>query len=226
MTLEIDSPDVDSTANELKVALSEAIFTDPKVAPALAALLQKVQSGELEGLDNTDTLTTLAEKVAPYTADANEAKAELAARKEAFITKYEIEVLGKGQVAVNLNETTRIAFFREAQDLARELHGQNAIYTNRLEQWAQEEKFQASPENPLRVDGNVAKSTNMARTEQEEKGWNNVDIEDLAVAHTAYFIATGKDLFDGKIVRARGGALYFCDDGLDVISDYDDIGFS
>jgi hypothetical protein len=45
---------------------------------------------------------------------------------------------------------------------------------------------------------------------------------DLAVAHAAYFIATGKGLFGGNAVRARGGALSFDADGLDVYDSYDD----
>lgn len=49
------------------------------------------------------------------------------------------------------------------------------------------------------------------------------ELEYIAAAHVAYFIATGKDLFADNVVRARGGALSFYDDGLDVnVSDDDD----
>ncbi len=41
-------------------------------------------------------------------------------------------------------------------------------------------------------------------------------LADLAVAHTAFYILTGKDLFQGQAVRACGGALYFHGIGLDV----------
>jgi hypothetical protein len=58
-----------------------------------------------------------------------------------------------------------------------------------------------------------------------EKKWLDLGIEDLAVAHAAYFIATGKDAFAGNVVRARGGALYFDSDGLDVDYYCDDGGY-
>ena len=62
----------------------------------------------------------------------------------------------------------------------------------------------------------------MTRAKQEAKGWNNVDLCDLAAAHAAYFIATGKDLFARNVVRARGGALYFDANGLRVLDFNDD----
>ena len=47
-------------------------------------------------------------------------------------------------------------------------------------------------------------------------------LADLAVAHTAFFILTGEDLFQGQFVRACGGALRFDGYGLDVFNFDDD----
>jgi len=47
------------------------------------------------------------------------------------------------------------------------------------------------------------------------------ELEHLAAAHVAYFIATGKDLFANNVVRHRGGALHFCRYGLSVFVFFD-----
>ena len=79
-------------------------------------------------------------------------------------------------------------------------------------------EFQVAPGYALVVDGKVADSTGLSRGEQERRGWCNLPVADLAVAHVANFIATGRDLFDGDSVRARerGQALCFSAHGLNL----------
>jgi hypothetical protein len=48
----------------------------------------------------------------------------------------------------------------------------------------------------------------------------------LAAAFVAFYVATGKDLFEGQWVRAAGGALDFDSNGLDVSDIGDDRSFS
>ena len=144
--------------------------------------------------------------------------ASIESQRDALIEKFGIEVVGEGKVRLALNGASRIEFLNQVQEIASELHGRPAIYADRLSKWANDNTFTAKPKKDLEiaVDGNVKGSTKMTRTEQEEKGWNNVDLCDLAVAHAAYFLATGKDLFGANVVRARGGGLYFLADGLSV----------
>jgi hypothetical protein len=147
----------------------------------------------------------------------------LEARRQEFVTKYSIKVLGEGQVSFTLpSGTSRIDLLNEAQALAPDLLGRNAVHPSRLEPWKKDSAFTAKVKEGLKrpIDGNVRGSTRMTTPEQEARGWNNVDLCDLATAHVLYFIATGKDLFAGNVVRARGGALYFHADGLDVYVHY------
>jgi hypothetical protein len=150
----------------------------------------------------------------------------LEARRQEFVTKYNIKVLSDSQVSFRLpSGTSRIDLMNEAQALAPDLLGRNAVYPSRLETWKKDSAFTAKATENLErsLDGNVKNSTRMTRGEQEAKGWNNVDLSDLATAHVAYFIATGKDLFANNAVRARGGALYFYGDGVRVVGCYDDV---
>jgi hypothetical protein len=69
----------------------------------------------------------------------------------------------------------------------------------------------------LRIDGNVRGSTNHTFAEQVAKGWNDVAVEDLAVAHAAFYLLTGEDLFRGNVVRAACSAtLMFLGEGLNL----------
>ena len=179
---------------------------------ALEFLLEQVENGEL----SQEALQELRDAI-PDTTPENDV--DLNAQKQAFIDKYGIEVLAESQVALTLPEgATRIEFLQEAQEIAKKLHGQDGIWPGRLERWTKDRAFTDTVDEirELAVDGNVKGSTNHTRSEQEKKGWNDVDFQDLAVAHAAYFIATGKDLFAGNIVRARGGALFFSSLGLGV----------
>lgn len=199
--------------------LISALNKSPEEAGRLALefVLEQVKSGaDLP----KDVLQELIDAI-PETTDGPDRKPS--AEKQAFLAKYGIKVLAESQVALVLPQgVSRIEFLREAQKLANELHGQDAVWPNRLTNWAGFRAFTDTATEALKiaVDGNVKGSTNHTRRQQEEKGWNNVDIQDLAVAHAAYFIATGEDLFAGNAVRARGGALRFDSRGLDVDNYY------
>ena len=143
----------------------------------------------------------------------------LAAIKQVFLEMYRIQILGDSQLALILPEgTSRIDFLKSAQELAKQLHRQNAIYDSRLNSWAVDKNFNSKAENEylLAVDMNVKDSTRLNRFRMEKKGWLDLGIEDLAVCHAAYYIATGKDAFAGNTVRARGGSLYFSREGIEI----------
>jgi hypothetical protein len=139
------------------------------------------------------------------------------AQRQDFATKYNIRVLGKSQVSFTLpSGTSRIDLLNEATVLAVACFNRSAVRPKCLDIWRKQSAFTAKVTKELTrsIDGNVRGSMYMERAEQEAKGWNNVDLCDLATAHVAYFIATGKDLFANNTVRARGGALIFSFYGL------------
>lgn len=144
-------------------------------------------------------------------------------RRAELMKEFRIEAVGEGQVYFTLGGVSRIEFLRKVQEVVPELFGRPVLLPDTLQEWEAESAFTATPANGGReigVDGSVADSTDKTRAEQETKGWNNVDIADLAVAHAAYFLATGKDLFNCNVVRAREGALGFNSVGLYVYKFY------
>ncbi len=189
------------------------------------------------GIDSTGIMLlgsfpTRTSAILPTESPAPSQPLSLAAQREAFIEKYKISKLGSSQVVLTLPEgVTRIEFLKEAQALSVALHASEpgkyradrAVRPNRLESWKSERAFTDATEKALdlRINGNVKGSTNLTRREQKENGWNNVALQDLAVAHTAFYLLTGKDLFNRNIVRASGGALHFIGIGLDA-SHYND----
>ena len=150
-----------------------------------------------------------------------------------FIAKYGVMAHDEHTVSLVIPKgVSRIDILKEAQSISIALHEANperyradqALSPYRLEKWVSESSFTEVSKNslPLKIDGNVNGSTNMTRAEQEAKGWNNVALQDLAVAHSAFYLLTGKDLFEGNAVRAAGGALHFAGFGLDVNNYSDD----
>ena len=111
---------------------------------------------------------------------------------------------------------SRFIFLEAAQTLGRQLFNRNLIIPGRLISWTRNPVFTETSHHPIRigVDCNIRRSTTMTRSEQEQHGWNDAPLCDLALAHVAAHMATGKDIFEGNIVRARQGALYFHPDGL------------
>ena len=140
--------------------------------------------------------------------------------KNAFIEKYGIKILEVSQVVVTLPEgISRIEFLKEAQAISFGLHGQKAIWPERLSEWEHGFNFNLKLTEPTTIAANtrIEKSNSLKISEMIANGWLDLEIEDLAVAHTAYFIATGQEAFQGDIVRAsNGSALIFDGGGLDV----------
>ncbi|RIL12309.1 MAG: hypothetical protein DCC75_00665 [Proteobacteria bacterium] len=201
--------------NEAVLSLISDLAKSPENAAQLALefVRQKVESGDL----SREALKELRDAILDTT--------DLNAEKQAFLDRYGIKALAESQVALVIPKgVSRIQFLQEAQALVREQDERDLVWPDRLKSWAGDRAFTNTTTETLKlaVDGNVKGSTNHTRRQQEEKGWNNVEIQDLAVAHVAYFIATGKDLFAGNIVRARGGALNFISNGLDGGYSYDD----
>lgn len=209
MSLESTNPDLEAFAR-----VNASMASNPGLAKALLKLLEEVgddprkidaiRKAGVEGLETAQDKLPAVPQV------------DL---KQAFIEKYGIQILSDSQVVVTLPEgTSRVEFLKEAQAISSGLHGQNAVVNERLAKWENDSSFNGKLTEPLTIaaDARMKNSNNLNRDEMECKGWLDLNIQDLAVAHTAYFIATGKDAFQGDVVRALGGALYFFSNGLDV----------
>ena len=145
--------------------------------------------------------------------------------RDQFVSKYSVEEINDHQVRFVLPKgVSRIDLLNEAQGIARELYGQDAVYPSQLEDWQKEDDFRTKTTSTTKlwIDGRVEGLDGKTRKQQESDLKEQMaPVADLAVAHTAFFILTGKDLFQRQVVRACGGALFFRSFGLDV-DNYDD----
>ena len=148
--------------------------------------------------------------------------------QERFVYKYSVEKINDHQVRFIIPKgVSRIDLLNEAQGIARELYGRDAVYPSQLKNWQKEDDFRSKTTSTTKlwIDGRVKGLDAKSRKEQESVLKEQMaPLADLAVAHTAFFILTGKNLFQGQAVRACGGALYFVSCGLDVDRYYDDRG--
>ncbi len=142
--------------------------------------------------------------------------------QERFVSKYSVEKINDHQVRFIIPKgISRIDLLEEAQGIPRGLYGQDAVSPDRLKKWQKEDNFisKTTSTTKLWIDGRVEGLDAKTRKEQESVIGAMAPLADLAVAHTAFFILTGEDLFQGQSVRACGGSPYFFSFGLDVHDD-------
>jgi hypothetical protein len=146
-----------------------------------------------------------------------------------FIAKYNIQVHGPHEVSFVLpTGTSRYEMLCEAQALVAVRDSRKLVYPKQLKEWEQATTFKSTSTAPewMQIDGHVEGGDAKNRKDQEalleSKGLAPANIEDLAAAFVAFYVATGKDLFEDQVVRAAGGALDFHSSGLDV-NDIDDV---
>lgn len=140
----------------------------------------------------------------------------LQSRKEALMREFGIVPVGVGKVRLVLNGVARIEFLRQVHAVASDLHGRGAVDPWALDWWSRHSAFtDPSPKGlDISINGNVPGSWEYPRRIQKALGWNNVELCNLAVAHAAYFLATGEDLFCSDSTRACNGTLWFSPSGL------------
>lgn len=174
-----------------------------------------------------------------YLAVAKEALSELTLRTSAFkdlrarlapldlfIAKYCVMAVDEHTVSLVIPKgVSRLEMLKEALSTSIELYEESpgrytayrALQLYWLEKCASESGFTEVTHKSLSllIDGDVTGSNNLTHAEQEARGWNNAALQDLAVAHSAFYLLTGKSLFRGRTVRvAGGGALNFSIYGL------------
>lgn len=147
-----------------------------------------------------------------------------------FIAKYGVVAIDDHSVSFVIPQgVSRIEKLKEAQKISIELHEANpekywaeaVVWPKQLIEWESKSWFIEEVEKVLllRIDGNVKGSTHMTRAEQERKGWSDVAMQDLALAHTTFYLLTGKDISTAHTVRATYEALCFYTCGLIVDDD-------
>jgi hypothetical protein len=111
---------------------------------------------------------------------------------------------------------SRFDFIQKVNEITNSLYKLPAVEPQTLASWKQNDSFNEThaTEQKILLNGNVKDSTGMSRQVQNSKGLNNVELRDLAVAHSAYLLINESDLFKGNAVRAREGQLSYCQMGL------------
>jgi hypothetical protein len=181
----------------------------------------------IESGDKTEAEKALAEATA-----SGEAFRELRSKlkpTDLFVAKYNIQVHGPHEVSFVLPRgVSRHEMLREAHELIVERDQRDLVYPDHLNRRMGDARFTASCDQPerIQIDGNVEGGDGKTRKQQERflttKGLEQAQLEDLAAAFVANYVATGEDLFEGQWVRAVGGALTFSGHGLHVFGIDDD----
>jgi hypothetical protein len=206
--------------------LNTVVGQQAQLLGELSQLMASLDSADPQSLDRVNNL--LAAGLKGLRGEATSADTattiDVSVRKQAFMDKYSVTVLDDSKVSFTLPKGSSVLnLLNDAQALAPELYNRDAVYPDRLADWSTKKAFKSSvTENrEFSIDGNVADSSDKTRVEQaaflKKQNLEMPELEHLAAAHVAYFIATGKDLFANNVVRARGGALGFDDIGLYVL---------
>ena len=144
--------------------------------------------------------------------------------RDLFIVEYKVTVMFDCEVSLVLPQgTSRMKLLQRAEEAAQQVYERSAVSPFWLSKWEQHEEFNARTLHavPIAIHGRVEGTAFMERAAQTKhlasKGMEMPSLEDLAVAHAAYFLVVGEDLFRGAWIRARGGALYDATSGLSGI---------
>jgi hypothetical protein len=146
-----------------------------------------------------------------------------------FLDAYQGEILGPSKIRLVIPpNSTFLTLLQGAQALAPTLYKLDAVWPSRLEKWAALSAFNESRKNEttLTIDGVFAGSEWKTRLEQEkfihDQGRRLGSLPKVAAAHGVYFIATGTDFFNGRIVRVQEpSSLYYGDGGLSLMNEGD-----
>ena len=205
-----------------------------KLHESLSAAEVRIDAA-IENGDKADAQAAL--KDATASGEAFKALRSTLSPTDLFVAKYNIQVHGSHEVSFVLPRgVSRYEMILEAHALVAERDKRDLVYPPHLKEWGKDARFTASCESPerIQIDGHVKGGDGKTREQQEKflttKGLEQAQLEDLAVAFVANYVATGEPLFGWYrnnprcfVVRAVGGALGFLSDGLcvcDVVDDY------
>lgn len=145
-----------------------------------------------------------------------------------FLAKYGVEVINDHTILFVIPKgATRISILEEAHALIKEREGRDLIDKDFIPMWQTDERFTKQQESSKRlcIDGHVEGGDKKTREQQEAflgKEFTAAHFEDLAVAFSLHWVATGEPLFGwfnkqeewSFVIRGVGGALNFNRNGL------------
>ena len=140
-----------------------------------------------------------------------------------FLAKYGVEVINDHTILFVIPKgATRISILEEAHALIQEREGRDLIDKDFIPMWQTDERFTKQQESSKRlcIDGHVEGGDAKTREQQESflgDAFTMPQFEDLAVAFSLHWVATGEPLFGwfnkqeewSFVIRGVGGALYF-----------------
>jgi hypothetical protein len=203
-----------------KTKVAEYRDAATKLHESLSAAEQRMDAA-IENGDKAAAQAALDEATA--SGEAFKALRSTLSRTDLFVAKYNIQVHGPHEVSFVLPRgVSRYDMILEAHVLVAERDGRDLVYPNDLKRVVEKPPFTTSCDQPerIQIDGNVEGGDGKTRKQQERflttKGLEQAQLEDLAAAFVAHWVATGQDLLENKFVRAVGGALRFVSVGLVV----------
>lgn len=138
--------------------------------------------------------------------------------RDDFIVKYRIVCTAYQSVSFTIPiGGSCLTLLQDAQDLAAKFCPRSVINPGLLTDLTANDASNAvsSRAIDLYIESSVADSKQRSRSYLSQQNLRMPELWELAAAHAACFAATGLDLFDGNIMRAKEGALYFPQGGLD-----------
>jgi hypothetical protein len=203
-----------------KTKVAEYREAATKLHDSLSAAEQRMDAA-IENGDKAAAQAALDEATA--SGEAFKALRSTLSRTDLFVAKYNIQVHGPHEVSFVLPRgVSRYEMLCEAQELVKNRDQRDLVYPDHLNRRMGDARFTASCDQPerIQIDGHVEGGDAMTRKDQEaflqREGLEQAELEDLAAAFVAHWVATGQDLLENKLVRAVGGALYFSSKGLSV----------
>lgn len=140
-------------------------------------------------------------------------------RLDTFVIKYGVETVGDSGVSLVLPAgMPRIDIMAEVDALIQD-HTGKRYFPRDENRWIWDrwiDRRRSTPE-VIAIEALAPGTANKTRENQEKvlkaQGKLMALAEDLAIAHAAFFVLTGEDLFRGQTVRAEGGVFQTTDTG-------------
>lgn len=141
----------------------------------------------------------------------------LDATRRSFIDKYSVTVSESSPQRVQLTlpvGTSFVDFLSEADSVARHLYDWRTISSATLAFYRKQPNATRASSEPISisVERNAPDVTEQVQKYPQCIGWCDVDTSVMIAAHSAFLIATRKDLLDGLAVSCRDGSLWYSPD--------------
>jgi hypothetical protein len=197
-----------SEATHVAITAADILSTSGKTA-VLEHLLSTLTSETVKGLsiEGRKTLLTALQRYEDFLEPIT-----LQGRKRAFLEGYAV-IVGKGefpQVSLTIPKGgSRMNLISEANMLVEALYDRPGLTRDFLTGWHSPVDFTQIVDNPTTISFSDVPGQMLKKID--------ADVRDLTAGLLAYFIATGRDLFDGDDVLGRDGAIGWFEHGLSAV---------